>query len=164
MTGVLERISSTNRRKHGSGVTLTITRSHLIGVGVLVVSAIFTWGVGMRMGYVAAKRDIAYVLETSNPDGSVALPKWRAWADQDVSYTPPADLGLIFDLTARTIPGTGGMTTGDIWNGYHARLQRAFFQRSPKRYPDVGPAPAADSATAEAAGAVAYTADAPAGY
>lgn len=51
---------------------------------------------------------------------------------------------MIFDLAGRTIPGTGGMTTCDIWNGDHDRLGRAFLDTKANRYSDLGlakPAP-----------------------
>lgn len=159
MTTALERLNSGRRRKLPASSTITIERSHLIAAALMLTVAGVAWGAGMRMGYVYAKRDAAYVLETSNPDPSVALPAWRAWADASVAYTPPADLGLIFDITARTIPGTGGMTTGDIWNGYHDRLKRAYFDRTAEPRGDILPVPTGVSE------GVARTADEPAaGY
>lgn len=158
MTSTLERLNSTKKRSKSASMTITIRPAHVVGAAVLLVAIGVSWGAGMRMGYIYAKKDVAYVLETPNPEASVALPKWRAWADQNVRYTPPSDLGMIFDLAGRTIPGTGGMTTGDIWNGYQDRLGRAFFERKAKRYPDVGPAKPAPK---RLAGSVA-TADEPA--
>lgn len=147
MTSVLERLNSTKKTSGRDTLAITLRPAHLIGCLALIVIAGGAWGLGMRMGYVYAKEDVAYVLETSNPLAEKALPKWRAWADANVDYAPPADLGMIFDLTERLIPGTGGMTTGDVWNGYQERVRRAFFQREVKALPVAGPAPRAPDAS-----------------
>jgi hypothetical protein len=34
---------------------------------------------------------------------------------------------MLMNFAGGTIPGTGGMTTGDVWSGYQDRMRREFF-------------------------------------
>lgn len=139
---VLERLNGSGRV---GGAAVTLRPVHLLlAVGAVGLAA-SAWAVGMKAGYSYAKQDAALVLQVGMANEMPALPQWRAWADSNVSYTPPQDLALLFDAASRTIPGAGGMTTGDVWNGYQRRIERQYFQRTPERYPDIGPAaPAAE--------------------
>lgn len=129
VANVFEKLYPTTRSAK-RGLTVTLTWNVVwLALGGLVLAAA-AWASGMKMGYVYAKKDAAYVLRAPNPNPLVALPTWRAWADADVAYEPPEDLALLFNLTGREIPGTGGMTTGDVWNGTQSKMRDRFFSRS----------------------------------
>lgn len=97
-----------------------------LGAAFLVASS---WAVGMKAGYGYAKQDAARVLQMGLANESPAIPSWRAWADSNVDYEAPRDLALLFGITGYPLPGTGGMTTADVWNGYQRRVEREYFER-----------------------------------
>jgi hypothetical protein len=99
-----------------------------VAIGVLACAV--GWGVGMRSGYSYAKQDAAAIMQLEG-GATYSKPGWRQWADAPKSYEPPAQLGMLMSMIGGTIPGTGGMTSGDVWNGYQTRMRRDFF-RDPK--------------------------------
>jgi len=119
----LQRINGSVKRQRSSGLPVL----GIAACGVVAVAA--SWAIGMKMGYAYAKKDAVYVLTTSNPYKDRPFPAWREWADSRVDYEPPADPGQIFDVFSVPLPGGDGITTADVYNGYQARLKRAYFSR-----------------------------------
>lgn len=121
-------------RKNGAMKTKTFTVAvpvflfRPVAIGVLACAV--GWGVGMRTGYGYAKKDAAAIMQLEG-SATYTKPDWRRWADAPQSYEPPAQIGMLMSIIGGTVPGTGGMTSGDIWNGYQTRMQREFF-RDPK--------------------------------
>lgn len=120
---VLARTSGGTRRKKA---TVTIDARHLMIAGAILSAGIGGWAFGARSGYGYAKHDAASIMQLSGT-ASYTKPSWRAWMAQPYPYSPPSDLDMVMSLAGGTIPGTGGMTTGDIWNGYQTRMQVEFF-------------------------------------
>lgn len=125
---VFERLDARRVRK---APTVTLDTRYLLLVVAGIAAVGIGWASGMKAGYRYAKEDAAAVLQKGATNTAVELPSWREWADTNVSYEPPSDLTLIFDLTGREIPGSGGMTTADIWRGYHTHAKRSYFERKP---------------------------------
>lgn len=126
---VLERLNGGNRARRG--LSVSVRPVHLVLGLAAVALAISAWAAGMRAGYGYAKRDAAAILAVGMENETPTVPEWRAWADTPVPYTPPADLALLFGVVGREIPYSGGMTTGDVWNGYQTRIQHEFFGLKP---------------------------------
>lgn len=106
---------------------MTANARHPATVAALIGVGLVGWGVGMRSGYTYAKEDAAAIMSLEG--GAIyTKPKWRGWADKPVQYDPPANIGMLMSIVGGTIPGTGGMTTGDVWNGTQDRLKREFFR------------------------------------
>lgn len=114
-------------RKKSKTLTVAVPVALLRPLAVGVLACAVGWGIGMRSGYTYAKRDAAAIMSLEG-DATYAKPKWREWADKPVEYDPPANIGMLMSMVGGTIPGTGGMTTGDIWNGTQDRLKREFFR------------------------------------
>ncbi|HBI19676.1 MAG TPA: hypothetical protein DDY79_10305 [Brevundimonas sp.] len=98
-----------------------------VAVLSLAIIGIASWSVGARAGYGFAQRDAAEIMQDSSGNGYQKA-AWREWMSGSQRYEPPGDLAALMTLAGGTIPDTGGMTTGDIWNGYQMRMQREFFR------------------------------------
>lgn len=121
------RRSNRKRSPSGKSVTFTLPMNLILPVAVGVVACAAGWGVGMRSGYTYAKQDAAAIMSLEG-GATYAKPNWRAFADKPVQYDPPLQTGLLMSMIGGTIPGTGGMTTGDIWHGSQNRMRREFYR------------------------------------
>lgn len=95
-------------------------------VGGIALAALVGWAAGAHSGYSYAKEDAAAVMRLSGGE-THQRPSWRAWMASPYDYEPPSDLDMLMNVAGGTIPGTGGMTTGDVWSGYQDRIRREFF-------------------------------------
>lgn len=120
---VLARTTGNAKRR---GTTVSIDVRTIVAVAAVGIAGIAGWAYGARSGYDFAKRDAASIMRLSG-GATYTKPAWRGWMDSPFAYEPPSDLGLLMDVVGGTIPGTGGMTSGDVWNGYQTRMQREFF-------------------------------------
>ena len=98
----------------------------LAAVGGIALAASVGWGVGAHSGYSYAQEDAAAIMRLSGGD-TYQRPSWRGWMVSPYDYDPPSDLDMLMNFAGGTIPGTGGMTTGDVWSGYQDRIRREFF-------------------------------------
>lgn len=95
-------------------------------VSALFCVGLIGWGIGARAGYGFAQKDAAAIMRDTSGSGFKES-SWREWMAGSQQYEPPSDLAALMTLGGGTIPGTGGMTTGDIWNGYQMQVKRQFF-------------------------------------
>lgn len=120
---VLARTSGGVKRKQR---TLTIDAGVLGAIGLALLIGLAGWGLGARSGYGYAKKDAASIMQLSG-GATYEKPSWRGWMETPYAYNPPSDLDILMNMAGGTVPGTGGMTTGDIWSGYQTRMQVEFF-------------------------------------